>query len=161
MNATQKIAVVGATGRVGAHVAEELEASGHEVVPISRSKGVDVITAEGLDEALAGVTTVIDAATGPSPERDAATEFLLTATRSLQAASWRAGVDEIVLVSIIGPDRFTGSGSFGGYYAAKIAQEQAYREGPVPVQILRAAQFHEFVGQLLDWGTQGDVAHVP
>ena len=33
--------------------------------------------------------------------------------------------------------------------------------GPVPVRILRAAQFHEFVGQLLDWGTQGDVAYAP
>jgi uncharacterized protein YbjT (DUF2867 family) len=26
---------------------------------------------------------------------------------------------------------------------------------------VRAAQFHEFVGQLMDWGRQGEVAHVP
>jgi len=26
------------------------------------------------------------------------------------------------------------------------------------VRIVRAAQFHEFVAQLLEWGTQGDVA---
>lgn len=32
--------------------------------------------------------------------------------------------------------------------------------GPLPARILRAAQFHEFVGQLLDW-RQGDVAYVP
>lgn len=25
---------------------------------------------------------------------------------------------------------------------------------------MRAAQFHEFVGQLLDWGTQGEVGYV-
>jgi hypothetical protein len=28
--------------------------------------------------------------------------------------------------------------------------------GPIPVRVLRAAQFHEFVEQLLQWGTQGD-----
>ena len=42
-----------------------------------------------------------------------------------------------------------------------MAQEQAYLGGPIPVQILRASQFHEFVRQLLDWSTQGDVAYVP
>jgi hypothetical protein len=29
------------------------------------------------------------------------------------------------------------------------------------VRIVRAAQFHEFVAQLLQWGTQGDVAYIP
>jgi hypothetical protein len=32
--------------------------------------------------------------------------------------------------------------------------------GPIPVRVLRAAQFHEFVPQLIEWGTQGDVADV-
>jgi hypothetical protein len=30
----------------------------------------------------------------------------------------------------------------------------AWRSGPIPVRIVRAAQFHEFVAQLLEWGTQ-------
>ena len=160
MNAQQKIAVTGATGRVGSHLVELLEGSGHEVVSISRSNGVDVITGEGLEEALAGVDTVVDTATGPSPDKEAATQFFLTAARNLEEAGERAGVRRIVCVSIIGCDRFTG-GSYGGYYAAKVTQEQALLDGPIPAQILRAAQFHEFVGQLLDWGTQGDVAYVP
>ena len=25
--------------------------------------------------------------------------------------------------------------------------------GPVPVRVLRAAQFHEFVGQMVEWGS--------
>ena len=29
------------------------------------------------------------------------------------------------------------------------------------MQIVRATQFHEFVGQLVDWGRQGDVSYVP
>ena len=160
MNARQKIAVTGATGRVGSHLVELLEGSGHEVVPISRSNGVDIITGEGLEGALAGVDTVVDTATGPSPDKEAATQFFVTAARNLEEAGERAGVRRIVGVSIIGCDRFTG-GSYGGYYAAKVTQERALLDGPIPAQILRAAQFHEFVGQLLDWGTHGDVAYVP
>jgi hypothetical protein len=33
--------------------------------------------------------------------------------------------------------------------------------GPIPARVLRAPQFHEFVEQLAQWGTQGDVAYVP
>ncbi len=60
-----RIAVAGATGRVGRHVVEVLEAGGHDVVAISRKHGVDVITGDGLAAALDGVECVIDAATGP------------------------------------------------------------------------------------------------
>ena len=59
---TQKIAVTGATGRVGSQLVEVLEQRGHDVVPIARSKGVDVISGEGLQEPLAGVETIIDTA---------------------------------------------------------------------------------------------------
>ena len=153
---TRKIAVAGATGRVGHHVVDVLRERGHEVVPMSRSQGVDVITGTGLAAALAGVECVIDAATGPSPEQEAATAFFTTAARNLQDAGQRAGVRELIVVSIIGTDRLT-----AGYGAAKVAHEQAARSGPVPARVLRAAQFHEFVPQLVDWGTQDDVAYVP
>lgn len=29
------------------------------------------------------------------------------------------------------------------------------------MSVLRAAQFHEFAGQWLEWGRQGEVSHVP
>jgi uncharacterized protein YbjT (DUF2867 family) len=161
MNDREKIAVTGATGRLGGPLVELLEASGHEVVRISRSRGIDLIGGDGLEDALAGVDTVVEAATGDSPEQDAATGFFLTAARNLHEAGEKAGVRRIVLVSIIGCDRFRGGGAFGGYYVAKTAQERALRDGPIPVAILRAAQFHEFVGQLLDWTTEDDAAHLP
>jgi uncharacterized protein YbjT (DUF2867 family) len=161
MNAEQKIAVTGATGRVGSPLVEVLESTGHEVVPISRSSGVNVITGEGLEQALAGVDTIVDTATGPTPDKDSATQFFLTAAHNLQNASEQAGVRRIVVVSIIGCDRFAGGGSLTGYHAAKVAQERAHLDGPVPAQILRAAQFHEFVGQLLEWSTQDDTAYLP
>ena len=152
----RRIAVTGATGRVGHHVVELLAAQGHETVPIARAAGVDVITGEGLDAALAGVDTIVDAATGPSPDQEAATAFFTTSARNVLEAGERAGVRRLVLVSIIGVDRF-----HGGYMAAKLAQERALLAGSIPTRIVRAAQFHEFVGQLLEWGRQGDVVYVP
>ena len=156
MQAPSRIAVAGATGRVGRHVVDVLETGGHDVVAISRSGGVDVVTGDGLPEALAGVECVIDVASGPSPDQQAATEFFTAAAHNLQQAGERAGVQRMVVVSIIGVDQFT-----AGYGAAKVAHERAMLSGPVPVRILRAAQFHEFVAQLLEWGRQGDVTHVP
>jgi uncharacterized protein YbjT (DUF2867 family) len=150
-----RIAVTGATGRLGPHAVEALERAGHEVVAISRSTGVDVITREGLDAALAGVDVVVDGATSPSPDRETATEFFTTAAANVQDAAQRAGVRRIVVVSIIGTDRFA-----DGYNAAKAAHERALLAGPVPVRILRAAQFHELVEPMITWGTQDGVAHV-
>lgn len=100
--------------------------------------------------------SIIDAASGPSPEQGPATEFFTTAARNLQQAGERAGAREIIVVSIIGIDRF-----MAGYMAAKVAHEKAMRAGPIPVRIVRAAQFHELVGQLIEWGRQGDVSYVP
>jgi uncharacterized protein YbjT (DUF2867 family) len=153
---SQKIAVTGATGRVGSHLVEILEGRGHDVVPISRSKGVDVITGEGLAEALTGVETIIDTATGPTPDQESATEFFTTSARNIQRAGADAGARGIVVVSIIGIDKF-----HGGYNAAKLAQERALLEGPLPVRIVRAAQFHEFVEPLVGWTIADGVAHVP
>jgi len=155
-SSSKKIAVTGATGRVGAPLVEILEQRGHDVVQIARSRGVDVVSGEGLDEALAGVGTIIDTATGPSPDQAEATAFFTASARNLQRAGAAAGVERIVVVSIIGIDRFE-----GGYNAAKVAQEQALLEGPLPVRIVRAAQFHEFVEPLVGWTIQDGVAHVP
>jgi hypothetical protein len=43
----------------------------------------------------------------------------------------------MVVLSIIGCDWFT-----AGYLAAKAAHERVHLSGPIPVRILRAAQFH-------------------
>jgi hypothetical protein len=130
-----------------------LEAAGHDVVAMSRSGGVDLITGEGLAEAVEGRggrrrrrhRALARAASGP--------EFFTTAARNLHQAGQWAGVRRIVVVSIIGCDRFS-----GGYGAAKVAHEQAHLSGPIPVRILRAAQFHEFVEQL---GGLGQAASHP
>ena len=156
MQSPRKIAVAGATGRVGRQTVDVLRERGHDVVPMSRSQGVDLITGDGLAAALADVDCVIDAVAGPSPEQQAATTFFTTAAANLHRAGQRSGVSRMIVVSIIGADRFT-----AGYGPAKIAHETAHLSGPIPAQVLRATQFHELVGQLVDWGTRGDVAYVP
>ncbi|HZD68999.1 MAG TPA: NAD(P)H-binding protein, partial [Actinomycetes bacterium] len=156
MQASGKIAVAGATGRLGRPTVEVLRNRGHEVVEMSRARGVDVITGDGLAHALDGVEAVIDAATGPSADQQGATEFFTTAARNLQQAGEQAGVQRIVVVSIIGVDRFT-----SGYAAAQVAHERAHLSGPIPVRIVRAAQFYEFVEQLLAWGRRGEVSYLP
>jgi uncharacterized protein YbjT (DUF2867 family) len=164
-HSSQKIALTGATGRLGAHLVEILEQRGHDVVPIARSNGVDVVSGEGLDEALAGVETIIDTATGASPDEEEATTFFTASARNLQQAGAAAGAKRIVVVSIIGIDKIAGLDpaplTVGGYYAAKVAQEQTLLEGPLPVRIVRSAQFHEYVDQLVGWTIYDGVAHLP
>src|SRR5262249_52643231 len=81
--------------------------------------------------------------------------FFETATRNLETAGTAAGVQRLVIVSIVGTDKTT-----AGYGAAVLAHERAAVTGPIPARIVRATQFHEFVGQLVKWGTQGDTAYV-
>src|SRR3954467_4280869 len=155
-NRSQKIDVTGATGRVGSHLVEILEQRGHDVMPIARSKGVDVVSGEGLDEALAGAETIIDAATGPSAGQEEAAGFFPASARNVQRAGAAAGAKRIVVVSIIGIDKFQ-----GGYNAAKLGRGRALREGPLPVRMVRAAQFHEFVDELVGRTIQDGVAYLP
>ncbi|WP_326642818.1 sugar nucleotide-binding protein [Nonomuraea fuscirosea] len=148
-------AVAGATGRLGRHVVDVLTARGHQVVPMSRATGVDIITGEGLAEALTEVDVIIDVASWHASDQEAATEFFRTSARNLHEYGQKAEVAQITVASIIGVDKAT-----EGFLAAKKVHEELLLSGPIPVRILRAAQFHEFVGQLLDW-QQGDVAYIP
>ncbi|MEU8952742.1 NAD(P)H-binding protein [Streptomyces sp. NPDC048518] len=152
----QKVAVAGATGRLGRHIVDVLIERGHEVVRMSRATGVDIVAGGApLADALTDVDVIVDAASWPVSEERAATEFFRVSARNLHEAGRRAGVARIAVASIIGVDRTT-----GGFGAAKKVHEQVHMAEGLPVRVLRAAQFHEFVGQLLDW-QRGDVAYIP
>ncbi len=152
-----KIAVAGGTGMVGRHVAEALRRAGHEVVVLARSRGVDIVAGDGLDEALAGVGAVVDATSAPEMDAEAARQFFGTATRNLLAAEERVGVGHHVALSIVNVDGVEGNGHFAG----KRLQEEIVVSGPVPHTILRATQFHEFAGVVAGWMREGDVTVVP
>ncbi|MFC4561996.1 SDR family oxidoreductase [Nocardiopsis mangrovi] len=135
-----RIAVAGATGNIGTLTVVALERDGHRVVRISRSLGVDLVSGDGLDAALAGVEAVVDAANFGSATRDEAVESFGTATRNLLAAEERAGVRHHVLLSVASAHRVEDN----AHYAGKREQERLVAEGPVPWTIVPATQFHGF-----------------
>ncbi len=149
------VAVAGGSGVVGRHVVRALERHGHEVVILARSRGVDLTTGRGLLSALAEVDSVIDVSNVATLRRRTAVDFFSTATRQLLEAEAQGGVTHHVVLSIVGVDRVD-----TGYYAGKLRQEELVESGPVPWTVLRATQFHEFAGQLLD-RSRGPLALVP
>jgi uncharacterized protein YbjT (DUF2867 family) len=147
-----KIVVIGGSGRIGGNVVRRLAAQGHDPVPASPSTGVDTITGEGLAEVMAGAEVVVDVSNAPVWEDDAVREFFTTSTRNLLAAERAAGVGHHLAVSIVGADLLPDS----GYLRAKVAQEAEIEAGGVPYTILRATQFLEFLGQIVESGAEGD-----
>lgn len=152
-----RIAVAGATGNIGARTASFLERAGHEVIPISRSLGVDMITGRGLDAALRGVDAVVDAISSPPVSPDETLAYFGTATRNLLAAEERAGVRHHVLLSIVGIHRITGGTA---HYSGKREQERLIEEGRVPWTIVPATQFHDFGALAASWTERDGVATI-
>jgi len=148
-----KIAIAGATGRIGSQLAALARSQGHDVVEIARETGFDLLAPGGLGEALAGVDTVVDVTAGPL---ETAGEFFPAVARNFGTAAAAAGVRRTVVLSIVGVDR---SPDYD-YYVAKLAQETAYRETAPGVVVLRATQFLDFASQMLEWNTQDGVAHI-
>ncbi len=129
-----RIAVAGGTGVVGRYVGEAALQRGYEVVILSRSRGVDLRTGEGLEAALEGTETIVDVANSGTTEPQAAMAFFTEVARRLQVVGARRGVKQLVSLSIVGIDRAPQN----GYYAAKLRQEEITLGGPVPAVVLRA-----------------------
>ncbi|MGY4710347.1 SDR family oxidoreductase [Mycolicibacterium sp. CBM1] len=152
-----RIAVAGATGNIGARTVAALEALGHDAVRISRSVGIDLLTGEGLDDALAGVDAVVDAISSPPIGPDETREYFATTTTNLLAAERRAGVGHHVLLSIVGLHRTDGGTA---HYVGKREQERLVEDGPVPWTIVPATQFHDFAAMAASWTEDGGVATI-
>lgn len=151
-----RIAVAGATGKVGTLTVAALERNGHDVVRISRSLGVDLSTGDGLDQALAGVEAIVDVTNGPAIDRAETVAYFGTATRNLLAAEERAAVSHHVLLSIVGIHRIEGN----AHHAGKREQERLVAAGPVPWTIVPATQFHDFAAMVASWTEQDGVATI-
>src|SRR5690606_34387236 len=117
----------------------------------SPDTGVDTITGTGLARALDGADVVVDVSNSPSLEGEAALEFFTTSTKNLLATEEALGVRHHVALSIVGTDRLLA----GGYFRAKMAQEDMIRKSGVPYTIVRATQFYEFLGRITDAATDG------
>jgi uncharacterized protein YbjT (DUF2867 family) len=152
-----RIAVIGGTGLVGRAVLATLERDGHVGVGVSRSTGVDVVSGDGLEAALAGCDAVIDVLNPPDTEGDGPRRFFTATTQNLLEAGRAAGVGHHVVLSIVGIDPMRGN----PHYTGKQHQERLARSGPVPATIVRATQFHDFAGMVVSWTRDGDSAFVP
>src|SRR5262245_53017542 len=97
-----RIAVVGGTGVIGRHTVAALQKAGHDPLVVARSRGIDVFTGDGLDEALVGVEVVIDMINLQGPDAEATRNMFASATQNLLAAEQRARVKHHVLLSIVG-----------------------------------------------------------
>src|SRR5262249_17109843 len=115
-----KIVVIGASGLIGSKLVNLLRQRGQDVVEASLATGVNVITGEGLAEALAGAEVVVDVTNSPSFEDKAVLEFFETSGRNIIAAEVKSGVRYHVALSVVGADRLPES----GYLRAKVAQEK-------------------------------------
>ncbi len=152
-----KVVVIGGTGLIGSKVVTLLRDHGHEAVPASPRLGINTLTGEGLAEALAGASAVVDVSNSPSFEPAAVLNFFETSTRNLLAAEAAAGVGHHVALSIVGIDRSPDN----GYFKAKIAQENLIVSGPIPYSIVRSTQFFEFIDGIADGATTGSDVHIP
>lgn len=153
-----KIVVIGGTGLIGSKVVSILRRNGHEAMAAAPSSGVNTITGDGLAEALAGASVVIDVANSPSFADDAAMTFFRTSGHNLLAAETEAGVSHHIALSVVGADRLPDN----GYLRAKLAQEELIKAAGVPYTIIRATQFFEFLDGIADASTRdGDVRVSP
>ena len=151
-----KIAVIGGTGLIGSQVVEKLDAAGHEAVPHALSTGVDVISGQGVAQAVAGADVVVNLTNSPTFD-DASPAFFRTSMDNLLTAAREGGAGHFVILSIVGVDKVPEL----DYYRAKVLQEELLRSGPVPWSIVRATQFMEFMDAVLTWTADDDTVRLP
>jgi uncharacterized protein YbjT (DUF2867 family) len=151
-----KIVVIGGTGLIGSKTVAILRQGGHEVVAASPNTGVNTISGEGLEAAMAGTQVVVDLANSPSFEDRAVLEFFETSGRNLLAAEIAARVQYHVALSIVGTDRTPDN----GYFRAKVAQEKLIEASGIPYTIIRATQFFEFLGAIAVSSAEGNRVRV-
>ncbi|MEU6455101.1 NAD(P)H-binding protein [Streptomyces sp. NPDC047065] len=151
-----RIAVIGGTGLIGSKVVEKLKAAGHEAVPHSLSTGVDVVSGQGVAQAVAGADVVVNLTNSPTFD-DASPAFFRTSMDNLLTAAHEGGVGHFVVLSIVGVDKVPEL----DYYRAKALQEELLRSGPVPYSIVRATQFMEFMDAVMTWTADADTVRLP
>lgn len=155
-----QITVLGATGLIGARIADQLEERNHHVKRASRRSGVNAFDAEGLETACAGDAVVVDCLNVETMGSKKSREFFSSTARNISHAAHSAGVKRIVCVSIAGAAN-PKVNRFFGYYQGKAAQEQAYSESRVPTTIIHSAQWFELIERLVSRATFGPFTMLP
>jgi uncharacterized protein YbjT (DUF2867 family) len=151
-----KIAVIGGSGLIGSQVVKILNSGGHEAVPHSLSTGLDLLSGQGLPEALAGADAVVNVTNSPTFD-EASLSFFRQTMGNLLAGAAAASTGHAVILSIVGAGQVPGL----VYYRAKALQEDILKAGPVPYSIVAATQFFEFIDAVLSWTADENTVRLP
>jgi uncharacterized protein YbjT (DUF2867 family) len=166
------VLVTGGTGHLGRELVPLLVAKGYDVRVLSRRErpaiGVgaravrgDLVTGEGIDDAVAGCDILVHCASGTGTARGllyrSARRTDVEATTRLLEATKRAGVDPYVLyISIVGIDRIP-----LGYYRAKLETEHVIETSGHPHTTLRTTQWHTLAQEFCQRLSRFPVVIVP
>lgn len=156
-----RICVAGGTGQVGSEVVRQALAQGHAVAVLSRKPPLagsaghhdgaayfraDVTTGEGVAEAVAGASVVIDCLEGMAGK---ALKLSAAGGALLLAAALDGGVARAVLLSIANCDRSTYR-----FYRSKADKERLYARSELETVTVRSTQFHSLVARLFAAGAR-------
>ena len=149
-----RVAITGATGFVGSHLATRLDSEGHEVVRLGRQAHAnEEIVPASLDDvdqlakAFAGCRAVAHCA-GINRELGEQTfaRVHVAATRNVVEAAQRAGVEKIVLMSFLRARPECGS----AYHESKWAAEEIVRQSGLDYTIVKAGVVYGRGDHMLD-----------
>lgn len=155
-----KILVTGGTGTLGKKFVAEAQKSGFDVRIFSRKTAPaksdqsirwftgDLVSGEGLREAIQDVNAVMHAASNPGLKSEGVD---IRGTTNLLKAIGDADVNHILYPSIVGIDQIKYF-----YYQNKQQAESLIKDSGIPYTILRGTQFHELIHQVLS-----GLNHVP
>jgi uncharacterized protein YbjT (DUF2867 family) len=111
----------------------------------------DLISGQGLAEAVSGTDVILHTASNPVKS-----QVDVEGTRLLLQEGEAAGIKHFLYISIVGIEDIGFS-----YYQNKLAAEQLIKDSGLPWTIQRATQFHSFIDRLLGAMTRLPVALVP
>jgi len=147
------VVVIGGSGGLGREVVRGLRAHGATVTAASRRTGVNLVTGEGLESALAGAEVIVHAALHPTKYRGVDLE----GTRKIiGVVGDRKDPPHLIYVSIVGSDH-----NPYPYYRAKYASELVLERSGLPVTVVRATQFHKLVATIARACAHGPVSLQP
>lgn len=146
------VTVLGGRGMLGSRVTRLLREAGHEVIVASRSAElpVDLVTGEGIEEAVVDADTVVHLASDAKRPKKVDVEGTRRVLEHIEPDQ------RLIFVSIVGVDKHPFA-----YYRAKYRAEQMISASHENHVILRATQFHDFVAFFIGTACKPRVALIP
>ncbi|MFJ5760622.1 SDR family oxidoreductase [Neobacillus sp. NPDC093182] len=142
-----KVLITGATGQLGLALLKQLKNTDYNVKITSRRKlenfnfecvYSDLLTGEGLKEAVNDVDVIIHAATSPRKDSD-----IIDVSGLKKLLDISQDIKHFIYPSIVGIEDIPMK-----YYRNKYQAEELLKNSSVPHTIVRASQFHSFVENL-------------